>query len=100
LAGEQKLKANIGDVVTLDASASSDPDDDKLRFSWRYYAEPGDYRGAALKLEPTDGPIVSFTAPTVERPTSLHLIVIVTDQGEPPLTRYARVVINVLPHSN
>lgn len=41
--------------------------------------------------------VASFTAPEVSRPEELHIILEVTDSGTPALTRYQRVIVNVLP---
>lgn len=86
-----------GDIVRFDASASSDPDQDKLNFEWRFYPEAGTYRGPAVDLDGGQTAKVSFTAPKVESPQTLHLLLILTDAGDPPLTRYARNVIEVAP---
>jgi hypothetical protein len=37
------------------------------------------------------------TAPEVERPETVHLILRVTDKGDPPLSRYERVIVTVTP---
>ena len=50
---------NATTVVTLDASASSDPDSDPLTFSWQQLSGP------AVTLSSTTSPTPSFTAPTV-----------------------------------
>ncbi len=53
--------------------------------------------GEVFALEGSDRPIVSFTAPSVTSPASMHLILTTTDRGDPPLTRYGRVVVTVEP---
>jgi hypothetical protein len=100
LAGKLRQTVKSGDTVELDATPSTDPDRNKLRFEWRNYAEPGTYRGEGIKLDASREGKVSFTAPRVETPQTLHIILILTDAGEPPLTRYARSVITVQPHSS
>ena len=44
--------------------------------------------------------IVSFQAPEVNKPKTAHFIVEVTDDGEPMLTRYERVIVTIMPWSN
>jgi hypothetical protein len=95
--GSLRRKAKSNEVVTLDASPSTDPDKDKLNFEWRYYAEPGSYRGPAIKLDVSRPGSASFVAPKVETPQTLHVILVLSDTGEPPLTRYVRSVITVEP---
>ena len=40
---------------------------------------------------------VFITAPEVREPKIMHIIVRVTDKGSPPLTRYGRVIVTVMP---
>jgi hypothetical protein len=98
LAGGLRRTVRAGDVVELDATGSSDPDNDPLKIDWRHYAEAGTYRGPGIGVTGENGKI-SFRAPGVERPETIHLIAIVTDAGSPPLTRYARCVVTVEPAS-
>jgi hypothetical protein len=98
------LTAKPGDVVQLSAEGSSDPDGDALSYEWIYYPEPGTFTistartGAALKIENADNMNASFTVPAkYGRAGTLHIILAVTDKGEPPLTRYQRVIVDVRP---
>ncbi len=52
-------KAASGDVVTLDASLSNDPNNDKLSYSWRLSATPD---GSSAKLSDTTTANPQFTA--------------------------------------
>jgi hypothetical protein len=99
VAGLLRRTVRAGESVTLDASKSTDPDSQALDFSWRHYPEPGTYRGPAIELAGADQPVVTFVAPNVATEATLHLILSVTDRGDPPLTRYARAVITVEPDS-
>ena len=38
-----------------------------------------------------------LVAPEVEKPETAHFILRLTDKGSPPLTRYQRIVVNVVP---
>ena len=40
----------------------------------------------------------SFLAPPVETEATLHLLLILTDRGDPPLTRYRRLVLKITPN--
>jgi hypothetical protein len=73
---------------------------------WYLYFEPGsyllftDYRSNTnhqLDIENSDRPVARFTAPEVRRPSDMHIILEVTDDGDPALTRYQRVIVNILP---
>ena len=39
----------------------------------------------------------AFVAPRVTKPETLHIILAVTDQGAPPLTRYERIIVTIHP---
>jgi hypothetical protein len=86
-----------GERVTLDASESADPDQDGLEFQWVYYAEVGSYEGARLEIEDADSAKASFVAPEVDSVQTIHIILMVTDKGTPPLTRYQRLIVTVEP---
>lgn len=94
----EKIKVHEGDIFHLDASGSYDPDGDSLSYLWSQYPELGTYPGSIdWKPFATNIKNVPVIAPRVEKPQTLHFIVKVTDKGTPPLSRYQRVVVEVLP---
>ena len=94
--GPAVLRLSPGQSVRFSGAESSDPDGNALTFRWEWYREAGTYRGAGDAWESHSADL-TFTAPEVTTPESIHLILSVTDAGTPPLTRYARVVITVDP---
>lgn len=94
LAGERVRSVRGGETVELDAGASSDPDGDRLTFRWFVYPEVTDYRGPEIAIEGADRPRAVLVAPHVEAKQEVHVVLQVTDSGEPPLTRYGRVVLS------
>jgi hypothetical protein len=86
-----------GEKVFLDASGSTDPDQQRLRFEWIFYPEAGSYGGAYPQIQQADSVECSFIAPAVSKPESLHGILAITDNGVPPLTRYQRTILTVTP---
>lgn len=98
--GELARTARSGDVVQLDASESGDPDGNRLRFAWFHYPEPGSYRGGRIEIRDSTSPQVSFAAPRVSSAQTAHLMLAITDDGSPALTRYQRVVVTLLPGAN
>jgi hypothetical protein len=86
-----KLAPALGDVVTLDASATSDPDGDALTFSWWLLSEAGTY-AQDVDITGRDSNRVTITVPTDAAGKSFHVICEVTDSGTPRLTSYRRVL--------
>jgi hypothetical protein len=68
-----------------------------LRFQWVYYPEAGSYRGPAPVLTGAATARAVLRVPEVETPQTLHIILVVTDSGSPPLTRYQRVIVTARP---
>jgi hypothetical protein len=92
-----KRKVHPLERIILDASDSSDPDGDRLQFQWLAYPEATDYKGKLPFIELDTKPLCSVTFLEAEQPASLHVILVVTDDGTPPLTRYSRAVLNIEP---
>lgn len=101
LEGPNEISVKTGESIILDASPSSDPDSDELRYRWIHYPEPGNYwHWRGLRLEGTDSPKLTLTVPadvSLPFPQTTHLILEVTDDGTPQLTRYRRVIVSILP---
>ena len=93
LAGDAAREASAGETIELDASGSSDPDGDALSFQWVCYAEETGYAGVIPTLSLAGAKATLTMPPNMDQP-ALHVILIVTDNGEPALTRYARVVLS------
>jgi hypothetical protein len=98
------INAKPGQRVDLIARAS-DPDGDAVSYNWFYYGEAGSFTvssglsGQAVEVQNFDQARASFVVPAsrVLRNGSMHFIVAVTDHGNPRLTRYQRVIVNVAP---
>jgi hypothetical protein len=91
------LTVRSGEGFGLGAHRSTDPDGDSLSYVWFPYREAGSYKEAVTIPGAENSAGVWLTAPKVERPETVHFIVRVTDKGNPPLSRYRRVIVTVTP---
>jgi hypothetical protein len=63
-----------------------------------YYAEPGTYKmKEPVEIKNKWSSEATLITPKVEQPETIHLILKVTDNGKPSLTRYQRVILVVFP---
>jgi len=97
LRGPVQRTARSGQHVELDARGSTDPDNDRLDYRWIEYRECGTYAGPPIALRGASDPVASFVAPAVDLPQTVHVLLIVTDRGSPPLARYRRAIVELLP---
>jgi len=93
----KEMTVKSGEGFGLDASGSYDPDGDNLSYLWFNYPEAGSYK----KLIKVDGAENAHGAyvrvPEVEKNETAHFILKVTDKGKPPLSRYKRVIVTIVP---
>jgi hypothetical protein len=86
------LTAEPGSTLSLDASKSTDPDNNTLTYSWFVYKEPGTYQKAVTIKDETTSK-VSLTVPADALDKTIHVILSLKDNGTPPLFGYRRVVV-------
>lgn len=92
------LSVKSGEKVSLSAEGSKDPDGNALSYEWMYYREVGTYESSRpIGIDNRTMKAASFTAPSVTLPETIHIILAVTDNGLPALTRYQRVIVTVFP---
>jgi hypothetical protein len=93
-----QINVKSGEIFILDASGTTDPDGDNLSYLWFQYPEVGSYK-KPIKIDLAENLYKLFyiKAPEVEKNETAHFILKVTDKGNPPLSRYKRVIVNILP---
>jgi len=88
-------KADVGEVIPVDASASIDPDGDDLIFSWWIYEEAGTYAGN-VNIDSAQNQKAQIRIPTGASGRQIHLILELKDKNPiAPLFDYRRIVLDV-----
>lgn len=97
LSHPEQITVKSGESFTLDAFDTTDPDGDGLSFLWFNYPEAGTYK-KLIKVNGAENVYkANYTAPKVDKQETAHFILKVKDKGEPQLSRYKRVIVNILP---
>ena len=86
-----EVSAHPGTTLHFDATASSDPNGDDLRFEWWFQEFPGQTVYPAIDQPQSDK--VQITAP--DAPGTYHLVCEVHDTGPFTLPAYRRIIITV-----
>lgn len=95
--GDLDITVSSGRTIKLNGKKTTDPDGNKLSFKWWQYKEAGTYDGL-VEIKGSDKATLSFKAPLVSKPETIHIIFQVTDNGKPVLDSYQRVIITVEPY--
>jgi hypothetical protein len=86
-----------GQTVVVDASNSTDPDGDHMELVAVFYPEATGFQSVLPAMKKANGLKVKFKAPAVHEPASLHLLMMVHDDGSPQLTSYQRIIFDISP---
>jgi len=87
-----RVDAPTGKEFSLSAAGSTDPDGDRMRYRWYVYLEAGTFRGA-VRLDDADKESARLHVPEGAKGETVHVVLEVTDDGTPELTRYRRVIV-------
>jgi len=91
-----RITVKSGEGFGLDAGGTTDPDGDNLSYLWFHYPEAGSYK-KLIKIDSAENARgVYVIAPEVEKKETAHFILKVTDKGIPQLSRYKRVIVNII----
>jgi hypothetical protein len=91
--GVVRIKTRPGSAVKLSAAGTTDPDGDNLRYHWFAYPEAGTFPGR-VTVAGGRGPEATVTVHGAGKGTA-HVILAVEDDGQPSLTAYRRVILDV-----
>ena len=89
-----QISTDPGATVRLSAAGATDPDGDRLRYRWWVYAEAGTY-WAEAPISGATKPEATVSVPRDAAGRTIHVILEVTDTGNPPLTAYRRAILRV-----
>jgi len=87
-----QIEKKQGELLTLDASGSYDPENDSLSFKWWILPEAGDYK-QELAISNKRSNRIKIKIPSDSMGKNFHIICEVRDHGEPYLTSYRRIII-------
>ncbi len=93
----ERLNLKSGEHFQLNASLSYDPDGDSLGFLWFQYPEAGSFKEPVKLGPPENTDRLYGVAPEVSKKETVHVILKVTDKGDPQLSRYKRIILSVSP---
>jgi Protein of unknown function (DUF1593) len=86
------LTAKPNQKINLKGKAT-DPDGDNLTYKWWQYYDVDTYKGK-VSIKNADSKNASFTLPNdIQKGETVHIILEVSDNKTPQLTRYQRVII-------
>jgi hypothetical protein len=85
-------KVPVATTCRLSALGTTDPDGDSLSYRWYVYPEAGTYAGRATITNDTSSE-AALQVPADAGNRTIHVILEVTDHGQPALTRYRRLVV-------
>jgi hypothetical protein len=93
----EQITVKSGEGFGLDASGTFDPDGDNLSYLWFHYPEAGSYKKLISINSAENARGAYVVAPDVDKWETAHFILKVTDKGAPPLSRYKRVLVYIMP---
>lgn len=90
-----EINARLGQRINLNATGSTDIDNNTLSYEWWSFPEAGTYSKKIDINNPTSSN-ASLIVPQDASGKTMHVLLLLTDDGTPALTRYRRLVIHCL----
>ena len=88
------MTAKPGQLISLNANGTTDPDGNTVTYKWWQYKEAGTYDGI-ITINHESESKTSLTIPTEKKQGTIHIILEVADNGTPSLVSYQRIIITV-----
>ena len=88
------MAARAGESMAINAIGSSDPDGQRLNYSWVFDEFGSTYKGSVTLIN-DKAQTVQVKVPKAASGQEVHIILTVIDGGEPNLMAYRRVVLQV-----
>lgn len=92
--GPATRPAKAGESLTIDASETTDPDGDTLHFHWEIYPRDSETLDR-VGIRDGDTSTVRIKLGAIPTGQTIPVLLSVSDNGSPSLTRYARIVFQV-----
>ena len=86
------LTPKPGTEITIDLTGSYDPNGDTIGISSWQLSEAGSYQ-AEVELQQTKAGQLTINVPADSAGKSFHIVVEITDDGQPNLTAYRRIIV-------
>jgi len=97
LENSDHITVKSGDFFGLDAAGTYDPDGDNLSYLWFQYPEAGTCKKPVKFILAENIHRMYAQTPEVEKEETTTIILRVTDKGTPPLSRYKRIIVKIIP---
>lgn len=89
------LKGKIGEAVVIEATGWSDPDHQKISYSWSTYPDVGTCPSEVVLVSDSSAS-TWIRIPDKMHPCKIHVLLTVFDTGTPVLKTYKRYIIDVV----
>ena len=97
LENSDHITVKSGGFFGLDAAGTYDPDGDNLSYLWFQYPEAGTCKKPIKFILAENIHRMYAQTPEVEKEETTTIILRVTDKGTPPLSRYKRIIVKIIP---
>jgi hypothetical protein len=90
------IRGKPGETISLSSAGSTDPDGNALTAHWFIYREAG-ANSETAELSAETGESVQLKLSREQKTGNVHVILALSDNGAPSLTRYRRAIVEVQP---